>query len=309
VKIGVTIPAIELAPRRVRSFAEMVADAVAAERLGYDSVWVMDHVFIEQGGTRFAAGPEPLALLSFIAARTERIQLGTLVLCAGFRPPAQLAREAKALAEASGGRLLLGVGSGWHQPEFDAFGFPFDHLVGRFEEYLEVLTRLLREGPSDFEGSYQRLTSGQVFGPPLGPPWVAATGPRMLGLTGRLAGGWNGAWHGADTGRFRAGLDAVEAALATAGRQRSELVASAGVFAVPLEGAELSALERRLQEAALPGLGERVISGSPQRVAEALAAYGAAGCDHLVLNFSASPFRGLDADLPARMAPLLDRLR
>jgi alkanesulfonate monooxygenase SsuD/methylene tetrahydromethanopterin reductase-like flavin-dependent oxidoreductase (luciferase family) len=309
VRIGVTIPAIDLAPRRARSFREMVDDAVTAERLGYDSVWVMDHVFIEQGGIRSPSGPDPLTLLAYIAARTERIQLGTLVLCAAFRPPAQLARQAKALAEASGGRLLLGIGSGWHQPEFDAFGFPFDHRVGRFEEYLEALTRLLGEEPSDFDGKYQVLRKGQVFGPSQGPPWVAAFGPRMLALTGRLAGGWNSAWHGADTGPFRAGLDGVEAALAAAGRRRSELVASAGVFVVPLEGEELVSAGKRLEAAGQAGLGERVISGSPERVVEPLAAYAAAGCDHLVLNFSAAPFRGLDSDLPARMAPLLDRLR
>src|SRR5438067_5669308 len=176
-KIGITIAAADLAPRRARTFHEMVDDAVEAERLGYDSVWVMDHVLVERDGSRSPAGPDPMTLLSYIAARTERVELGTLVLCAAFRPPAQLAREAKALQEASGGRLLLGVGAGWHQPAFDAFGFPFDHLVGRFEEYLEVLTRLLGDGPSDFKGRYQRLDRGQVFGLSLPPPWVAAFGP------------------------------------------------------------------------------------------------------------------------------------
>jgi len=308
-RVGVTIAAGDLAPRRPRSFGEMVEDAVEAERLGYDSVWVMDHFLVERDGSRSPAGPDPMTLLAYIAARTERIQLGTLVACAAFRPPAQLAREAKALQEASGGRLLLGVGAGWHQPEFDAFGFPFDHLVGRFEEYLEVLCGLLGEGPRDFEGRYQRLRQGQVFGPPVPPPWVAAFGPRMLALTGRLAGGWNSAWHGAGTQTFATGLAAVEAALAAAGRSRSELVASAGVFAVPLEGAELAEAELKLAQAGQPGLGERAVSGSAVAVAEALRGYARAGCEHLVLNFSPSPFRSLTPGLAARLAPLLDRLR
>jgi len=294
-KVGVTIPASDLSPRRQRSFQEMVADAVEAERLGYDSVWVMDHVFVERDGAVSPAGPDPMALLAYIAARTERVQLGTLVLCAAFRPPAQLAREAKALEEASGGRLLLGVGSGWHQPEFDAFGFPFDHLVGRFEEYLEVLARLLDDGPSDFEGRYQTLRQGRVFGPRLrSGPWVAAFQPRMLALAGRLAGGWNSAWHGADAGLFRSRLDAVEAALEAAGRARSGLVASAGVFVAPGPGG--------------PGL-EGCVTGEPEAVAETLSAYARAGCDHLVVNFAPAPFRALEPGLAGRLAPHLDRLR
>jgi alkanesulfonate monooxygenase SsuD/methylene tetrahydromethanopterin reductase-like flavin-dependent oxidoreductase (luciferase family) len=293
VKVGVTIPAYELATGRARSFGEMLEDAVGAEKLGYDSVWVMDHILIERGGSRRFAGPEPLTFLSHVAARTERVELGTLVLCAPFRPPAQLAREAKTLQMASAGRFLLGVGAGWHQPEFDAFDFPFDHLVSRFEEYIEVLNRLLGSGPADFEGRYQVLRKGEVFGEPAPLPWIAAAGPRMRRLAGRLAGGWNGAWYGADTSTFRDGLAEVDAALAAAGRRRSELSASAGIFALPGTAEDK------------PG----VITGSPERVAEVVAAYREAGCDHAVLNFSPTPFSQVDPGLSALLAPLLDRLR
>src|SRR5438067_2413630 len=108
----------------------------------------------------------------------------------------------------------------------------------------------------------------------------------MLAITGRLAGGWNTAWHGARTDAFSAGL-----------------VASAGVFAVPMEGDELAGAERRLAEAGQPALGERVVSGSPEAVVEALRGYALAGCEHLVLNFVPAPFRSLAAGLPARLAP------
>jgi alkanesulfonate monooxygenase SsuD/methylene tetrahydromethanopterin reductase-like flavin-dependent oxidoreductase (luciferase family) len=294
VKVGVTIPATELATGRPRSFQEMAAEAISAERLGYDSAWVMDHVFVARDGVRSSAGPEPLTLLAYLAARTERIALGTLVLCAPFRPPAQLAREAKTLQQASGGRFLLGVGSGWYQPEFDAFGFPFDHLVGRFEEYLEVLTRLLGEGPASFEGSYQVLREGEVIGGAAPRPWVAGSGPRMLRLTGRLAGGWNSAWHGADPSLFSRRLAEVEAALAAAGRQRSELEASAGLLVLP-GAAEDSAGE--------------VIGGTPETIVKALERYRAAGCDHAILNFAPKPFREVDPGFPALLAPHLDRMR
>ncbi|MDQ6692609.1 MAG: LLM class flavin-dependent oxidoreductase, partial [Candidatus Dormibacteraeota bacterium] len=153
-KVGVTVAANDVSGRR-RSMRQMVDQAVRAEELGYDSVWVMDHIFIDRGTHVTDPGPDPMVLLGQIAARTSRVELGTLVLCAPFRPPVQLAREAKALQEASGGRLILGVGAGWHQPEFEAFGFPYDHRVGRFEDYLEVLTRLLRDGQSSYQGTYQ----------------------------------------------------------------------------------------------------------------------------------------------------------
>ena len=211
----------------------------------------------------FSTRATPLTLLSQVAARTERIELGTLVLCAPFRPPAQLAREAKTLTEASRGRFILGIGAGWHQPEFDAFGFPFDHLVSRFEEYAEVLTRLLGDRPADFEGRYHVLRQGQVYGDPAPPPWIAAAGPRMLSLTGRLAGGWNGAWYGSDPSLFKARLAEVEAALRAAGRERSELIASAGLLVMPGE---------REQAAA--------ITGTLDEVAGAIQRFRAAGRDH-----------------------------
>jgi alkanesulfonate monooxygenase SsuD/methylene tetrahydromethanopterin reductase-like flavin-dependent oxidoreductase (luciferase family) len=277
-KVGITIPAYELASGRARNFEDMAGDVVAAERLGYDSAWVMDHFFFQRGSRRVLGGPEPLAFLSHVAARTRRIELGTLVLCAPFRPAAQLAREARTLQAATGGRFILGMGAGWHQPEFDAFGFPFDHLVSRFEEYLEVLTRLLRED--------------DLFGDPTPPPWVAAGGPRMIRLTGRLAGGWNGAWYGADTTLFRERLAAVESALQAAGRDRSELTASAGLFVLP------GAVEA-----------PSAIAGEPARVAEAIRGYREAGCDHAILNFSTTPFGLGEQGGPALLAPLLDRLR
>src|SRR6202165_4784551 len=291
-KVGVTLPAYDLTSGRARTFGAMVEDAVAAERLGYDSIWGMGHILLDRPGKRILCAPEPLTLLSQVAARTERIELGTLVLCAPFRPPAQLAREAKTLTEASRGRFILGIGAGVHQPEFDAFGFPFDHLVSRFEEYAEVLTRLLGDRPADFEGRYHVLRQGQVYGDPAPPPWIAATGPRMLSLTGRLAGGWNGAWYGSDPSLFKARLAEVEAALRAAGRERSELIASAGLLVMPGEREQAAAITGTLDE----------VAGPIQR-------FRAAGCDHAILNFALTPFGQDDPSLARVLAPFLDRLR
>jgi len=277
-KVGVAIPAYELVSGRARSLEAMVGDAVSAEGLGYDSVWVMDHFFVDRGGKRFVGGPEPLAFLSHVAARTHRIELGTLVLCAPFRAAAQLAREARTLGTASGGRLILGLGAGWHQPEFDAFGFRFDHLVTRFEAYIEELIPLLGRD--------------EVYGEPAPLPWIAGGGPRMLRLTGRLAGGWNGAWYGPDPALFQERLGDVEAALRSAGRKRSDLAASAGLLVLPGEEDRPSA-----------------ITGSPEQIVEAIGRYREAGCDHAILNFSPAPFAEGDPDLAGLLAPLLGRLR
>ena len=273
-KIGLALPVRELDGGQ-RSFAAIVDDAVRAEELGFDSVWAMDHVFIDRDDARRWGGPDPMTLLTYIAARTQRVQLGTLVLCAAFRPPAQLAREAKALAEAAAGRLLLGLGSGWHQPEFDAFDFPFDHLVGRFSDYLEVLSRLLADGRGDFAGPYHSLRGGQVFGTAAPPLWVAASGPRMLSLTARFAAGWNSAWHGTDMARFTTNLANLDAALAATDRSRRDIEISAGVYVVP---------------GAAPAATPEVISGTSAEIADGLRRYRDAGAQHLILSLSGAPF-------------------
>src|SRR5205085_939423 len=83
----------------------------------------------------------PMVTLAYLAAGTTDAELGTLVVCNSFREPGQLGREALALADASAGRFILGLGAGWHQPEYDGFGIPFDHKVSRLEETLETRPR------------------------------------------------------------------------------------------------------------------------------------------------------------------------
>src|SRR3954453_8353745 len=131
---------------RAPSYADIRALARQAEAAGFDSIWVYDHLLF-----RFPEQPtggiwEAWTLLAALAEATERVELGTIVLCVPFRNPAVLAKMADTLEEISGGRLILGLGAGWHQPEFDAFGIPFAHKVDRFEEALQIIAPLLREG-------------------------------------------------------------------------------------------------------------------------------------------------------------------
>jgi len=123
VRLGVQLPEVE---RRV-SWTEYLAMARAAEEVGFDSIWVGDHL-IYRGDERRERGTwEAWTLLAALAAVTERVTLGPLVACAAFHPPALLAKMASTIAEVSGGRLRLGLGAGWNEIEFRAFGLPFDH--------------------------------------------------------------------------------------------------------------------------------------------------------------------------------------
>ena len=137
--------------------------------------------------------------MSALAAATERVEIGTLVLCSSFRDPSLVAKMAATADEVSGGRLILGLGAGWHDAEYDAFGFPKDHRVERFEEALRIIRPLLRGETVTFEGEYVTARDAVLEPPPSRdiPILVAAFGPRMLRLTARHADAWNTAWFGA----------------------------------------------------------------------------------------------------------------
>src|SRR5579884_1520176 len=131
VKIGVALPQESWPSGDPWPLERIVEYGLLAERLGFDSLWTNDHAFLENlephPPPRRLLGGEPLVLLSYLAGRTSTVELGTLVICSRFHAPGQLAREARTLAELSGGRFILGVGAGWHAPELSAFGIPRDH--------------------------------------------------------------------------------------------------------------------------------------------------------------------------------------
>ena len=131
-------------------------------RPGLDSVWLADHFFYRApDGTTYGMH-EAWTLLSAVAAVTERVELGTMVLCASFRDPGLTAKMAATLDHVSDGRLILGVGAGWHDPEYEAFGLPTDHRVGRFEEWLEIVARLVRGETVTFDGTYSPGRRGRA---------------------------------------------------------------------------------------------------------------------------------------------------
>ena len=161
----------------------------------------------------------------------QRVELGALVMCSSFRNAGLMAKMGQTLDDLSGGRLILGLGCGWHEPEYAAFGIPFDHLVGRFEEDLEVIHRLLDGEKVDCEGKWSRYKGAQLLPPPARrtPILVASKGERMLRLTAKWANAWNTAWFGAVDETVRQRIADLDAACDAVGRKRDEIRRTIGI--------------------------------------------------------------------------------
>ncbi len=158
-KVGLVLPQFEdLMAGRTARWNDLLAMARRAEALGFDSLWLVDHLLYRFPFDDDTQPPRGLwecwSLLAALATATERVELGTIVACTSFRNPALLAKMADTVDEISGGRLILGLGAGYHAFEFRAFGYPADRLFGRFEEALTIIRGLLRDGHVDFAGSY-----------------------------------------------------------------------------------------------------------------------------------------------------------
>jgi len=226
---------------RVTTFDETRTFATVAEGAGLDSIWVFDHLLF-----RFPPEPdegphEAWTTLAALAPVVPRVELGALVLCSSFRPAGLTAKMAVTLDDLSGGRLILGIGSGWHGPEYEAFGLPFDHRVGRFAEDLEVIARLLRGETVDLEGPWRTYRQAVLLPAPSRrmPILVASKGERMLRLTATWADAWNTAWFGRVDDRLRTRLADLDAACVAAGRDPATIRRTVGIrLHPPGEGAD-----------------------------------------------------------------------
>lgn len=277
-KIGFILPLGEDADLgRPPTWAEIRSLAVQAESGGLDSVWTYDHLLYRfPGDTQTRGVHECWSILSALADATERVELGTLVMPTSWRNPALLAKMAVTVDEISGGRLILGLGTGFHQPEFDAFGYPFDHRVDRFEEALQIIVPLLKDGAVDFHGTYVSAPQAELVprGPrPEGiPVLVACRGPRMLELTARYADAWNTAWFGVAAGSERQRAD-MDAACAAVDRDPQSMTVTVGVIVATAD--EAAASETPVDP-------NRTLTGTPAEIAAAFRDYEAAGVDHLI---------------------------
>lgn len=207
--------------------------AQAAEAVGFDSVWVADHMLFRFDDGEEMGRWEAWTLMAGLAAATKTLQIGPLVSCMSFRNPAMLAKMAETVDEISQGRFILGMGAGWHEPEYAAFGFPFDHRVSRFEEGIEIIHGLLRTGRSDFSGNWYETRNAVIRprGPRPGgiPLMIGSNGERMLKMTAKYADAWNTTWlsEPADVVPL---LGPVDAACEAIGRDPKSLKRSACIL-------------------------------------------------------------------------------
>ena len=306
-KIGILLPYMEGLDSGhhadyTRRWTELKEMALRAEAIGLDSVWVADHLLFRWPGKEDEPQGiwEGWSLLTGLAAVTSRVEVGILVACTIFRNPALLAKMAATTDEIAGGRLILGLGAGWHEPEFRMFDYPWDHRVSRFEEELTIIARLLREGRCDFEGRYHHIKSAEIRprGPrPQGPPiLIGTTGERMLRLTARHADIWNHymVWGRSWPDAIPPLRETVDAACAAVGREPAKLARSVTILVnLPEAGAGPT------------GEGEEPLQGNPEELAEAFRGFAREGISHLQLLMNPNTLGGLEALTPA--LKLLDR--
>ncbi|HLZ08385.1 MAG TPA: LLM class flavin-dependent oxidoreductase [Chloroflexota bacterium] len=276
--------------------------AKLAEDVGFDTLWCDDHfvydTFPNDGNPHGAVRGmwEGFTLLSAVAEATSRVTLGPFVACTSYRNPAHLAKIADTLDDISDGRVILGLGAGWNQVEYATYGYPFDHLATRFEEALQIIVPLLRDGHVDFQGTYYQARNCELRprGPRAnGPPiWIGASKPRMLGLAASYADAYNTVWHTtpeAMAERFRA----FDAACRERGRDPATVRHTSGSY-VALPGSD----------GAVPIQFRPAIRASPDEVAEQLHAFQLAGAEHFTVSVEPWDSTGLE-----RCGKMIESLR
>jgi probable F420-dependent oxidoreductase len=300
IKVGVQLPEVE---REVR-WPELLDLARAIDDLGFDGIWLGEHLLYRWPG-RPARGPwEAWTLMAALAAVTSRATIGPLVACTGFHNPALLAKQAATIDEIAGGRFVLGLGAGWNETEFRAFGFPFDERVARFEEAFTIIRTLLRDGQIDFDGRFHQARDCELLPRPRpgGPPLlIGSNGPRMLRITMPHAQAWN-TWY-ADTDNSPNGVAPLQAVVDEAcrdvGRDPAAVRRTVAIHVRLPGGTGRTMGDTSTTDRIVP------LEGSPERMADELRAYAAAGVDEVQAVLD-------PIDLPAiqafgRVLPLLDR--
>jgi probable F420-dependent oxidoreductase len=274
--------------------------ARAAEEVGFDSIWLGDHHLYRDDG-RPERGPwDAWTTLAALAASTERMRLGPMVACTSFHPPGILARMAATIDEASGGRFVFGMGAGWNETEFRAFGIPFDHRVARFEEAFEIVRRLLAGERVTFEGRFSQVRDAVLLPKPArrAPLMIGSTGERVLRTALPHVDAWN-TWY-TGFGNTAEGLapvnERISALAAETGRDPADIRRSVCTLVV----LNPDAGERPVTDDIVP-----IDGGSPDRVAGRLRELADAGAEEAVLVLSPITERSIRA--MGEVLPLLDR--
>jgi alkanesulfonate monooxygenase SsuD/methylene tetrahydromethanopterin reductase-like flavin-dependent oxidoreductase (luciferase family) len=250
--------------------------ARSAEVAGFDSIWVGDHLLYRADGGAERGPWEAWTMLAALGAATERVELGPLVACTAFHPPGLIAKMAATVAEISGGRFVLGLGAGWNEEEFRAFGIPFDQRVSRFEESFTIIRSLLAGQRVALRGRHFDVDDAVLLPRPAAPPrlMIGSNGPRMLAATLPHVDTWN-TWYehyGNSPDGFAKLNERISGAARDAGRDHGGIERSACVL-IALDGSS----ERPSTPDALP------VTGSADRIASVLCELRDAGADEIIL--------------------------
>jgi probable F420-dependent oxidoreductase len=327
-RIGLALPHYDYSfpDGRPLTWARLLESARRAEDLGFDSVWISDHFFADIGRYGGPKGPlatvEPFTALAALATVTERVHLGTLVACTSFRHPAHIAKMSTTIDLLSGGRFELGLGAGWFEDEFGAFGFDFGTTGERFsvlEESVSVVEGLFGKGPFDFQGKHFQLTQAYNHPSPVrdgGPPiWIGGKGgDRLLRLTARHGSGWNTVWRWSP-GDYAERVRVLRRVAEGEGRDPATVRLSIGLYTlVGEDGRDLArrfeALRRwapggGLDEVSLDAYASDTLTGTPEAVLEQLGRLAALGVEEFIVSAASLPFAVYDWSMVELIADLV----
>jgi probable F420-dependent oxidoreductase len=316
-RLGLALPHYDtsLAGRPVE-WSAVARVAALAERSGFSSVWVSDHLFLDWGKYGGPSTPqgalECWTTLSGLAAITDRVRLGSLALCNDLRNPVVVAKMAATLDRLSGGRLDLGLGAGWYEPEFRAAGIPFDSpgtRIRRLGEAAEIVTRLLEGEELIFKGRYYTIDGALARPGPLQEPrpplWIGGKGDFLLKTAARVADGWNFSWIGS-IATYRQRAQVADQACEAAGRAPEDLRRSVGAYTlVGRTDADLRKRFDRLVERTPDGVLTEVsfeefrrggLIGTVGEVIDRIGHLTAAGVEEVVAGIGALPFQIADEE-------------
>lgn len=271
-KIGIQLPEVE----RPVTWKEIREIALTTEKCGFDSVWVGDHLLFRDDTTGTRGPWEAWSMLAALGEATERVEIGPLVAATSFHSPAMMAKKAATVDDISGGRLILGLGAGWNEAEYDAFGFAYDRRVARFEEALTIISTLIRVGSIDFEGEFYTNKAMELLPRARADMklMVGSNGPRMLRIAAPHVDMWNTwhVWFGNRASGLQPLIAELEAACSAVGRDPSEIEKTAAVYIQLVRGTgRVAGSEDRPQDGP--------ISGS--EIADRVAEFAEAGMSHI----------------------------
>jgi len=312
VHLGLALPQYDysVAGERPLRYETIVDYARGARGVGFDSVWLSDHLFLDLGKygvpSDAEACYEPVVTLAALARHVPDVRLGTLVLCEALRPASVLAKSLASLDRICDGRLDIGLGAGWYEPEYDAIGMAMPRpgrRLDRLAEALAVVQGLLQGEPFTFDGVYHSAYDAPALPSAVQRPrprvFIGGKGDRLLGVVAELADGWNTCWTWTPRA-YRERLDVLDRACEKVGRDPATVWRSLGLYALCGEDeGDLARRFERMTEEGPPGVLRGVdlaafrngrLVGTVEQVREQAAEWESLGVDTLIAGVGAVPF-------------------